>query len=74
MDREQRIRDRAYAIWQERGCPDGSDHQHWFDAEQEIAAETASATAKKPAAGKAAPAEKPAVKAKSRARKAAVMA
>lgn len=37
QDVEQRIRDRAYAIWQEKGCPEGSDHEHWFLAEQEIA-------------------------------------
>lgn len=25
----------AYALWQERGCPDGSAEEDWFRAEQE---------------------------------------
>lgn len=24
---------RAYAIWQEQGCPDGRDMEHWLEAE-----------------------------------------
>ena len=76
MSLEQRIRERAYALWQEQGCPEGNDHEFWFRAEQEIASETAPATAKKPAARKAAPAVKaaPAAKAKPRTRKAPVPA
>ena len=30
------IRDRAYYIWLESGCPQGRDHEHWCQAEQEI--------------------------------------
>jgi hypothetical protein len=26
----------AYQLWQERGCPIGSDQQDWFQAEQEL--------------------------------------
>ena len=26
----------AYALWQERGCPDGNPDEDWFKAEQEI--------------------------------------
>ena len=26
----------AYALWQERGCPDGNPDEDWFRAEQEI--------------------------------------
>ncbi len=24
---------RAYAIWQEQGCPEGRDMEHWIEAE-----------------------------------------
>ena len=27
---------RAYELWQERGCPDGSDWTDWFKAESEL--------------------------------------
>lgn len=27
---------RAYQLWQERGCPTGSDQEDWFQAEQEL--------------------------------------
>jgi Protein of unknown function (DUF2934) len=26
----------AYALWQERGCPDGNPEEDWFRAEQEL--------------------------------------
>jgi hypothetical protein len=26
----------AYQLWQERGCPVGSDQEDWFQAEQEL--------------------------------------
>ena len=31
----------AYALWEERGCPDGSLQEDWFRAEREIAARSA---------------------------------
>jgi hypothetical protein len=31
-----RIRERAYAIWQSEGCPEGCAERHWSAAEQEI--------------------------------------
>lgn len=34
--REQQIRERAYAIWEEEGRPDGRDLDHWHRAEAEI--------------------------------------
>lgn len=83
QDVEHRIRERAYQIWQEKGCPEGSDHEHWFLAEQEVASAAApEANGKKPAAKKATPAKaatageapKPAAERKPRARKAAVTA
>jgi hypothetical protein len=33
---EDRIRERAYAIWQSEGCPDGCAERHWSAAEAEI--------------------------------------
>jgi Protein of unknown function (DUF2934) len=36
---EHRIRDRAYAIWEREGRPEGKDQEHWLRAEAEIAAE-----------------------------------
>jgi len=34
--REQAIRERAYAIWEEEGRPEGRDLEHWLQAETEI--------------------------------------
>jgi hypothetical protein len=36
---EQRVRERAYEIWQNAGCPDGKSVEHWLQAEAEIAAD-----------------------------------
>ena len=36
---EHRIRERAYAIWEREGRPEGREHEHWLRAEAEIAAE-----------------------------------
>ena len=30
------IRERAYARWQQRGCPDGAPEIDWLEAEQEL--------------------------------------
>lgn len=35
-DREQAIRERAYAIWEQQGCPEGHSIDHWLQAETEI--------------------------------------
>lgn len=32
----ERIAQRAYRIWEEAGCPEGQDREHWFLAEAEI--------------------------------------
>lgn len=40
---EDRVRERAYAIWEEEGRPDGEDLRHWSDAEAELRGETARA-------------------------------
>ncbi|SMF73351.1 Protein of unknown function [Azospirillum oryzae] len=39
VDVEQRIRDRAYAIWLDEGRPHGRDADHWLQAERAILAE-----------------------------------
>jgi DUF2934 family protein len=35
-DREQRVRERAYQIWQRAGEPHGRAQEHWAQAEAEI--------------------------------------
>ncbi|MCF3935304.1 DUF2934 domain-containing protein [Acuticoccus sp. M5D2P5] len=35
-DHEQRIRERAYAIWKRDGQPDGRHSEHWNQAEREL--------------------------------------
>ena len=35
-DRENRIRQRAYELWQQDGAPDGKPDDHWYQAEREI--------------------------------------
>ena len=42
MDRENRIRDRAYQLWQEAGCPEGKAGEHWEEARRMIEREEAS--------------------------------
>lgn len=37
-DRERRVRDEAYRIWDEAGRPEGEGHKHWREAERRIAA------------------------------------
>ena len=32
MNREEEIRQVAYKLWQEEGCPDGYEIQHWLRA------------------------------------------
>jgi hypothetical protein len=56
MAREDDIKVIAYNIWEEEGCEDGHDCEHWFRAEviwedqQASKRKTAAATAAKPAA------------------------
>lgn len=35
-DRETRIRDHAYKLWEKDGSPDGKHEDHWSQAEHEI--------------------------------------
>ena len=32
MNRDEEIRQAAYKLWQQEGCPDGYDVQHWLRA------------------------------------------
>lgn len=36
---EHKVRERAYAIWESEGCPEGREVEHWLRAEAEVAAE-----------------------------------
>ncbi|HVC55613.1 MAG TPA: DUF2934 domain-containing protein [Stellaceae bacterium] len=35
---EERVRDRAYEIWEQAGRPEGMADEHWLQAEREIVA------------------------------------
>lgn len=57
-DRQERIRQRAHAIWEQAGRPEGVHQQHWDQATAEIDGEDSkqkgkTARPKKPAAAKA---------------------
>ncbi|KWE49855.1 hypothetical protein WT53_30800 [Burkholderia sp. MSMB2157WGS] len=45
-DRETRIRERAYRLWQADGAPDGSADEYWRRAEQQLDAEGGSVDAR----------------------------
>jgi hypothetical protein len=38
-DREARIRERAYLLWEEDGCPHGREHEFWERAKELLAIE-----------------------------------
>jgi hypothetical protein len=42
LDRERRIRERAYRLWEEEGRPGGRAEAHWREAQRQIAAEEGS--------------------------------
>jgi hypothetical protein len=42
-DRERRIRERAYLIWEHEGQPEGQADRHWQEAERELDALEAAA-------------------------------
>jgi hypothetical protein len=41
-DREQRIRERAYKLWEQAGQPDGGADAFWYQAELELTDENVS--------------------------------
>jgi len=34
IDQDEEVRQLAYRMWQEAGCPNGSDLQHWLKAKE----------------------------------------
>ena len=34
--REQAIRERAYRLWEQEGCPEGREKAHWEQAQREL--------------------------------------
>lgn len=53
-DRDKRVRDEAYRIWDEKGRPEGPGDDHWYEAERRIAQgeQEPAAPAEKPRKGK----------------------
>lgn len=39
---EDRIRERAFSLWQAEGAPDGAADRHWYQAEKELRGESQS--------------------------------
>ncbi len=50
--RQQMVTRRAYELWLERGCPEGSPEDDWYRAEQEFGAAAEPQTRAKKAAAK----------------------
>ena len=44
LDARSEVEKLAYALWQARGCPDGSPEEDWLGAERELAARTQTET------------------------------
>ena len=57
---EEMVRERAQAIWQREGCPDGAAERHWTMAQTELQAEAAESSLKPKARAKKAGPAKPA--------------
>jgi hypothetical protein len=47
-DRKERIRQRAYEIWEALGRPEGGQQEHWTQAEAEILGEECAGTGSVP--------------------------
>ena len=39
VPQEKDIRDRAYALWESSGSPEGRDQEYWYRAERELSEE-----------------------------------
>lgn len=46
-DQDAKIRDRAYALWELDGSPEGNEQHYWHEAERELAEEATIDPAKK---------------------------
>jgi hypothetical protein len=44
MTTEEQIRDLAYAIWEQEGCPEGKREEHYYRAKQILEAKEATST------------------------------
>lgn len=55
---ENRIKEVAYSIWENEGCPDGKNSEHWAMAEVIVKKEIAKKPKKKTVAKKKAPVKK----------------
>ena len=62
LPNDESIRDRAYAIWEREGRPQGRERDHWLQAAWELSGEAAKAAATSKAAKPAAKARKPSAK------------
>jgi hypothetical protein len=45
ISQQENIASLAYALWQQRGCPQGSSEQDWLEAEQRLQEKQSAATA-----------------------------
>lgn len=36
LNRDEKIQERAYLLWEKTGYPDGADWDHWFEAERQV--------------------------------------
>lgn len=50
-NREDRIRARAFALWEAEGCPEGRHAEHWHQAERDIDEAGSSGDVDEPAPG-----------------------
>jgi Protein of unknown function (DUF2934) len=55
VEKQDRIKSRAYAIWEESGRPDGLHEYHWHQAVLEIEQEDGAATPESPVQASTAP-------------------
>jgi hypothetical protein len=58
-DFEERVRLRAYRLWQEEGCPEGRADVHWDEARELVAIEENQKLTLKPIAGNYGPTGEP---------------
>jgi len=52
-ERERRIEERAYELWEAEGYPHGKHEEHWHRAAREIDAETLATSTSKPSSRRA---------------------
>jgi hypothetical protein len=50
---EERVRQRAYRIWEEEGRPEGREHEHWQRAVRDVEAQASTDAGETPTTGEA---------------------